>query len=61
MGCCPLSSCSSNKEPRILGPKIQIDQGVDRYIHGDDVVVVVVVDVVVEDDVVVDALELLQR
>ena len=23
MGCCTLSSCSSNKEPRILGPTIQ--------------------------------------
>ena len=40
------------------GTKNPIDQGVDMYIHDDDVVVV---DVVVEDDVVVDALELLQR
>ena len=31
MGCCTLSSCSSNKGPRILGPTIQIDQDVDRY------------------------------
>ena len=49
VGCCTLSSCSSNKGPRILGPTIQIDQGVDMYIH----------DVVVVDDVVVDDLELL--
>ena len=39
------------------GTNNPIDQGVDMYIHDDDVVVV---DVVVEDDVV-DALELLKR
>ena len=31
MGCCTLSSCSSNKGPRILRPTIQKNQDVDMY------------------------------
>ena len=51
MGCCTLSSCSSNKGPWILGPTIQQTKALIKKVHD----VVVVVD---DDD---DDLRLLQK